>query len=276
MVMTDLNNIELTAAFIEDMLNIKVKKVTPVNPYNFASYKKEYEELEKKFKKIDVAYTQVDIKVELDSGKIVIIEMQRYTDTRFRKRMLFYILKNFVDSYKEDIDDNYSTLKPTYGIAILDKISPSMPNAAKMTARMLFEASLEPVVDKSSDVEDYIKLVEFYLKASDNDPKMKMWQDFFLFGKINERAPYLERAIQRIERATKEEKDMMHSIEKKQKHAEYLKEDIKEQTRFNILSIIDLIKDGKDLNEIIATTGLPPEEVIPVFDRCKTLMDVSR
>ncbi|MDR0846044.1 MAG: Rpn family recombination-promoting nuclease/putative transposase, partial [Lactobacillales bacterium] len=98
---------------IREITGLPVKKILRImNPYNIHEYRKAKEAHQRN----KVIASAVDIKVELESGEIVIVEMQNAKQKTFLRRAQIYGATNFSDQY----DGEYSTISAVYVILIMN------------------------------------------------------------------------------------------------------------------------------------------------------------
>ena len=81
----------------------------------------------------------LDVKAVLDSGKIVIIEMQILNVAGFEKRIVYNAAKAYVEQL--DIGAGYTQLNPVIGLTIMDFTL--FPNPEKYISRFFFKEEEE-------------------------------------------------------------------------------------------------------------------------------------
>ena len=108
-------------AFVKDLLGLEFERLMPKQTYHIDSYKKSYEEREK----MEVKLTEVDILAIAEDGSYTTIECQVQAQKYFRERSLFYLGEAYRSPFgnlaKNEVKkSNFSSLRPAYGINIVD------------------------------------------------------------------------------------------------------------------------------------------------------------
>ncbi|WP_242704062.1 Rpn family recombination-promoting nuclease/putative transposase, partial [Candidatus Enterococcus moelleringii] len=182
-------------AFVRDILGKEFKILTPRETYHIDSYKKAFEE------DPELMRTEVDILAETEDGCHVTIEMQVQPHDYFIERALFYLGEAYRSSLgNQEIEDfiksnNYSAVRPTYGINIVDFHLFDKYGPATRRFGILDLDSHELL--RSTQGDDLIILCFFSLKNKNIDRSSAAyhWQHFFRTGEVVDDAPdYLKEA----------------------------------------------------------------------------------
>ena len=116
---TSEDSLHILKAFVKDLLGIEFKQLKPKETYHIDSYKKTFD-------KLDITRTEVDILAIGEDGSHTTIECQIQPHMYFRERTIFYLAEAFCSPFGnlETANfikgNNFSALRPAYGINIID------------------------------------------------------------------------------------------------------------------------------------------------------------
>ena len=256
-------------AFIRDILGKEFKTVKPRETYHIDSYKKAFDE------NPELMRTEVDILAETEAGGHVTIEMQIQSHDYFIERSLFYLLEAFRSSLgNQEIEDciksnNFSSLRPAYGINIIDFHLFEQDEAAIHKFALLDSASHKPLCAGQGD--ELIILCFFSLKNKniDRTSAAYLWQQFFKTGEVPDEAPnYLKEAQKKIDYYSldEEEQKMIMDINKAKMVNDAVfataVRKIREEAKAEKLEIaLNLLKIGLSIEQVADSTKLAIEEV---------------
>lgn len=113
----DSANKHLLKEFLQDILDLKIKSLDILNPYNIRSV------IDSKTDK-RLVYTAVDIVTKIQNGISIIVELQIQSKNHFPERLLYYWGERFNANYAktEKKESKYRSLKPVFIVSILDYI----------------------------------------------------------------------------------------------------------------------------------------------------------
>jgi len=142
--------------FVKDLLGLEFKSLTPKETYHIDSYKKAFENVE-------IGLTEVDILAITEDGSHATIECQIQPHQYFQERTLFYLVEAFRAAYgNSDAEtfikkNNFSTLRPAYGINIIDFHLFDKEQDALQIYRLLNEKTHQPFLGTKK--ENYLSFV---------------------------------------------------------------------------------------------------------------------
>lgn len=218
-ILTSEDSTHILKAFVKDLLGIEFKSLLPKETYHIDSYRESYAEMEK----MTVMRTEVDILAIAEDGSYTTIECQIQPHSYFHERSIFYLVEAFRSSFgsmdKKEIEkqNNFSSLRPAYGINVVDfHLCDKNDNALRLF-RLLDEESYQPFLNREG--KDLLMLCFLSLKNQNINKQQAAyhWQYFFKTGDIQEEAPeYIKEAKIKVDFLTleSEEKEMIMNIEK--------------------------------------------------------------
>lgn len=260
-------------AFIRDILGKEFKSLKPRETYHIDSYKKAYDE------NPELMRTEVDILAEIEDGSHVTIEMQIQPHEYFIERSLFYLLEAFRSSLgNQETEDfiksnNFSALRPAYGINIIDFHLFEQDGAAIRKFGLLDLSSHKPLPARQGD--ELIMLCFFSLKNRniDRNSPAYLWHQFFKTGEVPEDAPnYLKEAQKKTDyySLNEEEQKMIMDMNKAKMINDAVlstavrkaREEVKAEAKAEKLEIaLNLLKIGLSTEQVADSTKLTIEEV---------------
>ncbi|MGH1648726.1 Rpn family recombination-promoting nuclease/putative transposase [Enterococcus gilvus] len=202
--------------FVKDLLDIEFKTLTPKETYHIDSYKKSYEHLE-------IGLTEVDILAVAEDGSQATIECQIQPHQFFQERTVFYLREAFRAPFgnreSEDfvVKNNFSALRPAYGINIIDFHLFDKDQDALQTYRLLNKTTQRPFVGGKGKELLTLCFLSLKNKNIEKDSKAYHWQYFLKTGEALQEAPaYIKEAQKKINyfKLNEEEKTMITRINK--------------------------------------------------------------
>lgn len=192
---TSKDSSHILKAFVQDVLDKNFKSLKPRETYHIDNYKKTFSE------DPELLRTEVDILAETEDGCHVTIEMQVQSHDFFVERALFYLGEAYRSSLgNQEVEDfiksnNFSALRPTYGINIVDFHLFEREDPAIRKFALLDLDSHKLLQAHQGD--ELIILCFFSLKNKiiDQNSPAFLWQQFFRTGEVPDNAPdYLKEA----------------------------------------------------------------------------------
>ena len=212
--LTSPNSEHILLGLIRDITGENFKKVTIKEPYSIDKYK---ENLEKEIQ--DLFITIVDIAAVLDDDTEVIVEMQISKQPYFVERSLFYTASTYITNYTKT--NKYKSLKPVYSINILkfdlfnetDKSVKIYRLKDTETNEELYGLGGKPIIN----------VCYFSLNNKNiTNKNIKYWQNLFLTGEVEEKAPgYIRDAEKLVEITNLKEEERMILSQKEKIRADY-------------------------------------------------------
>lgn len=214
--LTSEDSSHLLKAFIKDLLGIEFKLLKPKETYHIDSYKKSYVETA-------LFRTEVDILAIAEDGNYTTIECQIQSHAFFHERAVFYLAEAFrspfenTDTKEVEKKNNFSSLRPAYGINIVDFHLFDRKEQALQLFRLLNEETYHPFLNKEGKE---LFLLCFLSLKNQNISKQNAayhWQHFLKTGEIVTGSPdYIKEAKRKIDFLTleSEEKEMIMKIDK--------------------------------------------------------------
>ena len=202
-------------AFVKDLLGIEFKSLRAKETYHIDSYKKSY-------KKTEILRTEVDILATSEDGSQATIECQIQPHKYFHERSVFYLCEAYrspfgsIQTNEAEKKNNFSSLRPAYGINIVDFHLFDLQEKALQLFRLLNE-KYQPFLNKEG--KELLILGFLSLKNENVDRKTAAyhWQYFLKTGEVITDTPeYIKEAKRRTDFLTleSEEKEMIMNIEK--------------------------------------------------------------
>ena len=203
-------------AFVKDLLGIEFKTLKPKETYHIDSYKKSYEET-------DIFRTEVDILAIADDGSHTTIECQIQSHAFFHERSVFYLSEAFRSPFgnqeatEVEKKNNFSSLRPAYGINSIDFHLFDKQEQALQLFRLLNEETYRPFLNK--DNKELLMLCFLSLKNPHINKQSAVyhWQYFLKTGEAEIDAPdYIQEAKRKTDflALESEEKEMIMKIDK--------------------------------------------------------------
>ncbi|MBO0452037.1 Rpn family recombination-promoting nuclease/putative transposase [Candidatus Enterococcus murrayae] len=203
-------------AFVKDLLGIEFKTLTPKETYHIDSYKKSFEQM-------DLTHTAVDILATAEDGSHITLEMQIQPQQFFHERTVFYLAQAFqspfANSESENFvkSDNYSALRPAYGINVIDFHLFDRKKPALQLFQLWNQKTEKPLLNRKS--KELLQLCFLSLKNQtiEQNSAVHHWQQFFKTGEVAADAPeYIKDAKEKVVfyNLKEEEKNMIMQINK--------------------------------------------------------------
>lgn len=207
---TSKDSMHILKAFVRDVLGKDFKRLTPRETYHIDSYKQAFEE------QAQLMYTEVDVLAEDEEGRHVTIEMQIQPHDFFLERSLFYLTEAYRSPLgNQDVKDfiknnNFSALRPAYGINILDFHLLEKSEAA-IRKFSLMDLDTRDML-RTAHGEELVMLCFFSLKNHHIpvDSAAYHWQQFFNTGEVTDSAPeYLKEAKRKTDYYSLDEEEQI-------------------------------------------------------------------
>lgn len=203
-------------AFVRDLLGIEFKTLTPKETYHIDSYKQSYDETA-------LFRTEVDILAIAEDSSHTTIECQIQSHAYFHERAIFYLAEAFrapfgnLETKEAEKKNNFSSLRPAYGINIVDFHLFDRKEPALQQFRLLSKETSRPFLNKEG--KELLILCFLSLKNETIDPKNAPyhWQYYLKTGEVMTAAPdYIKEAKRKTDFLTleSEEKEMIMKIDK--------------------------------------------------------------
>ncbi|MDU5334980.1 Rpn family recombination-promoting nuclease/putative transposase [Enterococcus sp.] len=203
-------------AFVRDLLGIEFKTLTPKETYHIDSYKQSYDETA-------IFRTEVDILAIAEDSSHTTIECQIQSHAYFHERAIFYLAEAFrapfgnLGKKEAEKKNNFSSLRPAYGINIVDFHLFNRKEPALQQFRLLSKETSRPFLNKEG--KELLILCFLSLKNETIDQKSAPyhWQYFLKTGEVMDAAPdYIKEAKRKTDFLTleREEKEMIMKIDK--------------------------------------------------------------
>lgn len=203
-------------AFVRDLLGMEFKMLQPQKTYHIDSYKKSYDETV-------LLRTEVDILATSEDGSHTTIECQIQSHSYFHERVIFYLAEAFrspfgnTETKEAETKSNFSSLRPAYGINIVDFHLFDQKEPALQTFHLLNEETYRPFVNRNE--KELLTLCFLSLKNENIDKQTAVyhWHYFLKTGEVTENAPdYIKEAKRKTDFLTleSEEKEMIMKIDK--------------------------------------------------------------
>lgn len=212
--------------------------------------------------------TYLDVKAELNTGEIVIIEMQVLNVEAFTKRVLYNAAKTY--SLQLDAGQGYRFLKPVIALTITDFIE--FENTDKLISRFVFKEKTQNFNYSENDLElVFVELPKFQKSLEELETLTDKWIYFMQKARLLESVPETLESVPQIQRAfqianqtnlTREELDEVEKRElflQDQKNAITLAQN--EAKREKAIEIARQLLNILDDQTISRTTGLSLEEI---------------
>ncbi|MBO0413129.1 Rpn family recombination-promoting nuclease/putative transposase [Enterococcus hulanensis] len=214
--LTSEDSSSILRAFVKDLLGIEFQTLTPKETYHIDSYKKAFEEM-------DILRTEVDILAIGEDGSHTTLECQIQPHAYFRERSIFYLAEAFCSPFgnleTNDFirDNNFSALRPAYGINIVDFHLFDQKQDALQLFRLLNEQTNQPFL--GTNRKELLLLCFLSLKNNNRKSQSAIhhWQHFLKTGETLANAPdYIKKAKQKVDYYSlgSEEKEMIMKINK--------------------------------------------------------------
>ena len=211
-------------AFVKDLLGLEFERLMPKQTYHIDSYKKSYEEREK----MEVKLTEVDILAVAEDGSYTTIECQVQAQKYFHERSLFYLGEAYRSPFgnlaKNEVKkSNFSSLRPAYGINIVDfHLFDDTENALQLFRLMNPETNR---LFLNKEGKELLVLCFLSLKNDvlNTQHAAYHWHYYFKTGEVKTDAPdYIKEAKKKTDFLTleEEEKEMIMKIDKARAIAE--------------------------------------------------------
>ncbi len=263
---TSPDSTHILKAFVRDILGKEFKSLKPRETYYIDSYKRAFNA------DPELMRTEVDILAETEDGSHVTIEMQVQPHDYFIERAVFYLGEAYRSSLgNQEIEDfissnNFSALRPTYGINIVD--FHLFDKEGPATRRFgVVDLDTNEIL-QSSQGEDLIIISFFSLinKNVDRNSPAYHWQQFFKTGKVADDAPdYLKDAQKKVNfySLEEDEREMIMEMNKSKmiNDAVMATVDRKAEERGKIEVALNLLEEGLPIDLIAKTTGFSVEQI---------------
>ncbi|MGL9728066.1 Rpn family recombination-promoting nuclease/putative transposase [Enterococcus sp. DIV0756] len=207
-------------AFVKDLLGIEFKSLRPKETYHIDSYKRSHL---KEVKKMAILRTEVDILAISEDGSHATIECQIQPHKYFHERSLFYLCEAYrspfgtIPTNESEKKNNFSSLRPAYGINIVDfHLFDSQENAMQLF-RLINEKTYQPFLNKEGRELLILGFLSLKNENLDGTNAAYHWQYFLKTGEVtNDTSEYIKEAKRKTDFLTleSEEKEMIMNIEK--------------------------------------------------------------
>ena len=263
---TSKDSMHILKAFVRDVLGKEFKRLTPRETYHIDSYKQTFEE------QTQLMYTEVDVLAEDEEGRHVTIEMQIQPHDFFLERSLFYLteayrsplgnqeVKDFVS------DNNFSALRPAYGINILSFHLFDRHETALRRFSLMDLVTHDTLRTKHD--EELVLLCFFSLKNQNIpvDSATYHWQQFFNTGEVADNAPdYLKEAKRKTDYYSldEEEQIMITKMDKAKMINDAVMSTALREAREEGLEAVamNMLKENEPLEKIAKYTNLTLEQI---------------
>ncbi|MGM0168937.1 hypothetical protein IGI39_004692 [Enterococcus sp. AZ135] len=269
--LTSEDSSHILKAFIKDLLGLEFQSLKPKETYHIDSYKKTYKETA-------IFRTEVDVLATAEDGSHTTIECQIQSHAYFHERAVFYLAEAFrspfgnLEASEVEQKNNFSSLRPAYGINIVDFHLFDRNEQALQLFRLLNEETYRPFQNR--DGKELLILCFLSLKNQNVAKKSPAyhWQYFLKTGEILSDSPeYLKEAKRKIDFLTleSEEKEMIMKIDKsKAIHDAVFATAIEEAEERGILQgreqekrslVLNLLKLSLPLSQISEASGVDIE-----------------
>ncbi len=258
-----------------EMLNLVIKEVIGIDIEN-ASIEFLDTETQGEFKDDKIA--RFDLRVKLEDGKVVYIEMQNVKQEELLNRMDFYLARTLTDQMQ--VAGKYKNLKSVYGIFFLNynseefnKMFTKLEICDKLNLektydnRTMYIINLKKVEEDKRFDEDFIRLLRFIgLKSSKEMSDMARLNEKFekaykLVQDINADPEYKDYIWQKEKDAWDKASELDYALTEGLKQG--LKEGKEEQNKETILRMHDLNYSSEEISKI---TQISIEEINSIID----------
>jgi predicted transposase/invertase (TIGR01784 family) len=212
--------------------------------------------------------TYLDVKAQLNTGEIVIIEMQVINVEAFRKRVLYNAAKTY--SLQLDVGQGYRFLKPVIALTITDFIQ--FENTDSLISHFIFKEKTHNFNYSENELElVFVELPKFQKSLEQLETLTDKWIYFMQSARILETVPETLETVPQIQRAfqianqtnlTREELDEVEKVElflQDQRNAiSFAKNEARQEKAIEIARQLLNILDDETISR---TTGLSLEEI---------------
>lgn len=142
--------------------------------------------------------TYLDVKAQLNTGEIVIIEMQVLNVEAFTKRVLYNAAKTY--SLQLDAGQGYRFLKPVIALTITDFIE--FKNTDEFISRFVFKEKTHNFNYSANDLElVFVELPKFQKSLEELETLTDKWIYFMQSARLLESVPETLESVPQIQRA---------------------------------------------------------------------------
>lgn len=142
--------------------------------------------------------TYLDVKAQLNTGEIVIIEMQVLNVEAFTKRVLYNAAKTY--SLQLDAGQGYRFLKPVIALTITDFIE--FKNTDEFISRFVFKEKIHNFNYSENDLElVFVELPKFQKSLEELETLTDKWIYFMQSARLLESVPETLESVPQIQRA---------------------------------------------------------------------------
>ncbi|MFM6197490.1 MAG: Rpn family recombination-promoting nuclease/putative transposase [Planktothrix sp.] len=142
--------------------------------------------------------TYLDVKAQLNTGEIVIIEMQVLNVEAFTKRVLYNAAKTY--SLQLDAGQGYRFLKPVIALTITDFIE--FKNTDEFISRFVFKEKIHNFNYSENDLElVFVELPKFQKSLEQLETLTDKWIYFMQSARLLESVPETLESVPQIQRA---------------------------------------------------------------------------
>lgn len=142
--------------------------------------------------------TYLDVKAQLNTGEIVIIEMQVLNVEAFTKRVLYNAAKTY--SMQLDAGQGYRFLKPVIALTITDFIE--FKNTDEFISRFVFKEKTHNFNYSANDLElVFVELPKFQKSLEELETLTDKWIYFMQSARLLESVPETLESVPQIQRA---------------------------------------------------------------------------
>ena len=247
-------------AFVRDLLGIGFKILRPKETYHIDSYKQSYDETA-------IFRTEVDILAIAEDSSHTTIECQIQSHAYFHERAIFYLAEAFrapfgnLETKEAEKKNNFSSLRPAYGINIVDFHLFDRKEPALQQFRLISKETFRPFLNKEGKELLILCFLSLKNKTIDQKSAAYHWQYFLKTGEVIDAAPdYIKEAKKKTDFLTleSEEKEMIMKIDKAKAIREAELEEAQEkgiQQEKRRLAV-KLFKMGISVEQVSEATGL--------------------
>lgn len=262
-----------TIHLIEDFLGIKPKDIHFIQPYRPETLIKETGS--------SPSETEVDILVDVDDDKQIIIELQLRNHPYFMERILHYQTSRYADNYGKDSQQEiqgfgkyYKSLIPVYTLCIIDFIAFPADDAYLHKFELYDRENKFYYLGEKHEQLLQISILELAKIGQNTDNIVRNWASLFRNNRVDDSAPdYLKEIIKATEIFSMAEEEVAMISEKErierhnQMHWEELvlageRRGLEQGIEQGIIRIArNLLRQEYSLDEVQKITGLEIDKI---------------
>ncbi|MGM0338823.1 Rpn family recombination-promoting nuclease/putative transposase [Enterococcus sp. AZ007] len=272
--LTSEDSLYILKAFVKDLLGIEFQSLMPKETYHIDSYKKKFNEID--HVQTEILRTEVDILAIGEDGSHATIECQIQPHSYLHERSLFYLAEAFrspfgsSDKKEAGKKNNFSSLRPAYGINIVDFHLFDRKDNALHLFRLLNEETHQPFFNEENKELLILCFLSLKNQTIEKQKAAYHWQYFLKTGEVEPEAPdYIKEAKRKIDFLTleSEEKEMIMNIEKSKAISDAVfvsamekgRKEGEEKTKQALA--VEFLKIGVSIEQVAKATKLSTEEV---------------